>query len=323
MNLDTLIDEVLTNKELEYDEVDPVMHKSKLRKTVGELGKMGKLPRTLGVIPDGNRRFASREGIDGNAGHLFGSLKVVDVIRWCADLNLNKILFYLLSVDNIKKRSKEETQFLYSGLVMMIRYLMNTDLIEDKKLHFIHAGDTALLPNDVNSALSDLLKRTENNKGMNVVLCVGYLGKDEINRALKKAYDEGGNDIQFDDVLRHCDVPEEIDMIIRTGKKDRMSDFLTFQSGYSELAFIPKFFPDVTEEDLLLSLIDYATRGKTKGGNAEGKGENTFNEYLSLMRLVESHIPRRCAKGFVRSGIKEVVGILYQELGWMLKGSDW
>ena len=107
MNLDKLVDGVLTNKELTYNEIDPAVHKSKLRKTVGELGKMGKLPKTLGIIPDGNRRYAGREGVDGNAGHLFGSLKVVNVIRWCADLNLNKILFYLLSVDNIKKRSSD------------------------------------------------------------------------------------------------------------------------------------------------------------------------------------------------------------------------
>ena len=263
---------------------DPAIY---LRQACKELSSQNRLPKTIAVICDGNRRWAQRLGLEDNAGHIAGLSKIQEIIDWSLDYNIKNIVFYLLSVENIKKRSKDEISFLWSQFLANIRYDLYSDKFKDKNIIIKHIGKRDHIPSDVLSYLDDLIEQTSNNTGLTVTEAIAYTGSEEILSATKKIIENvnnGGSFESYDDFLKELDLKDTIDLLIRPGKEQRISGFLPVQSQYAELAFFPKLLPDITETDYLNILINYADRERRFGGNSsDGQYPSYYDNQVPLV----------------------------------------
>lgn len=211
----------------------------------------------IGLIPDGNRRWAKGRGLEPYQGHLKGSEKLEMFVEWCIDhKDISEITVYALSEENFK-RSKEELNWLYRLYDEELKKLIAKEKVHKNKVKIdIISTDIKPIPKD----LIDLFKRIRmetksyGNKVLN--LLIGYTGKSEILNAVSSPLNRVKNlffGLSEEDLRNSLGVKNPCDFIIRTGEEEKeregKSGFLLWQSAYSEYYHINKFFPDVTQED--------------------------------------------------------------------------
>jgi short-chain Z-isoprenyl diphosphate synthase len=230
-------------------------------------------PRHIGMIIDGNRRWAqSQEGVTIAEGHEAGANKMREFLTWCDKAGVANVTLYLLSTDNLTGRPSAEL----SNLFRIIANLA-TDLSHVPNWRVHHLGDASQLPTGLRDALVAAADATANHSGLHINLAVGYGGRHEITEAVRdiirehetagRGIDTLADDITLDKISDHLYTAgqPDIDLVIRTSGEQRISDFMLWQSAHSELYFVEALGPDLREIDFFRALRDFARRQRRFG----------------------------------------------------------
>lgn len=223
-------------------------------------------PNHIGIILDGNRRFAKRLMLEPWKGHEYGKEKVEKLLDWARELEIKEFTLYCLSVENMKNRPKNELEYLFKVFRDAFRNL-EREKIDRYKIRMKFIGNLNLLPEDLAEQCRVLEKETEKNSNYIVNFALAYGGRQEIIEAVKKIL---RNKVKEDDVTEETFkkalwLENEPDLIIRTGGEKRTSNFLPWQSAYSELIFLDKFWPEFTKEDLVSCMQEFNSRKRRFG----------------------------------------------------------
>ena len=227
----------------------------------------------IAIILDGNRRWAKNKGLKPTQGHVEGANNVKKIINYAYDCGLEYLTVYAFSTENWKRDKTEVT------LLMKLLDKFSTELLEsgDKRdIRLKVYGDITALDEKLQNNILKLQEKTKDNKKMTVGICLNYGGRAEIINAIKNIADDVLNGkITKEDIdeslinsyLYTKDIPDP-DLIIRTGNECRLSNFLTWQSTYSELYF-PKnvMWPDFDENQFDEAIKEYIKRNRRYGGN--------------------------------------------------------
>ncbi|AEJ61123.1 Undecaprenyl pyrophosphate synthase [Spirochaeta thermophila DSM 6578] len=226
------------------------------------------LPRHIGIIMDGNGRWATRRGLPRYKGHEEGLKATKRVVKAAAERGIPYLSLYTFSTENWK-RAQEEVSFLM-GLVR--RYLKKEfDFYREYGIRIVHSGNLEGLPREIRRDLLDVIRDTASFTGLTLNIALNYGGRDEILRAMKRWLEEGGGqELTEESFRRYLDVPElpDPDLVIRTAGEQRLSNFLIWQAAYAEYYFTPVLWPDFSERDFDEALRDYASRTRKFGGTA-------------------------------------------------------
>ncbi len=233
-----------------------------------------KVPAHIGIILDGNRRFAKRLMLEPWKGHEWGAKKVKELLRWCDGTGVKYLTLYSLSEENIKSRPKTELEFL-------LKIFEKEFIAITKKEHDVHKnkvrvkviGRTNILPKSLREAIAKAEESTKNYRDYFLNLAIAYGGQQEItDGVIKIAKDVSSGIIKpeqiNEDLIRHSLYTNGApypDMIIRTGGEKRLSNFLLWQSAYSELFFIDKMWPEFSKDDFLSIIEEFKQRQRRFG----------------------------------------------------------
>lgn len=223
---------------------------------------MSGIPSHIGIIMDGNGRWAKKRLLPRNAGHASGVKTLKKIARAAFDLGVKHISVYAFSTEN-SARPKDEVD----GLVELIRKNLRNmvqELIDDGvRLEFL--GDLSFFPNDVIQLCNDMRKESELGKSGVFNLALNYGSKSEIVNAAKLTA-EGGEFTEeaFERNLYSKDSPP-LDMVIRTGGEKRLSNFMLYQAAYAELFFTDTLWPDFSEKELAQMLAEFSSRNRRFG----------------------------------------------------------
>lgn len=219
------------------------------------------VPHHVAVIPDGNRRWAGARGEGAEFGHLHGAERVHQIVNAAHALGIKVLTFYTFSTENWS-RMPEEVEALFTLITETSCSLEPQMLLEGVRLEII--GDLSALPLSLQAQIERTRLATQAGTKMRLVLALNYGGRDEMVRACKRAikgYLEG--EALTEVTLAACmDTAAWGDpqLVIRTSGEMRMSNFLLWQTAYSELYFSSKLWPDFTQNDLLEAVLDYQKR---------------------------------------------------------------
>ena len=229
------------------------------------------VPKHIGVILDGNRRWAKASGGTAAQGHQAGADKIQDLLGWCSETDVEVVTLWLLSTDNFDRPASELTPLL--GIIE------NTvrDLAADGRWRVHHVGTLDLLPAHTQTVLKEAEQATVGVDGILVNVAVGYGGRREIVDAVRELLHDAvarGTDIgkladelSVDDISRflYTRGQPDPDLVIRTSGEQRLSGFLMWQSAYSEFYFCEALWPAFRKVDFLRALRDYAGRQRRYG----------------------------------------------------------
>ena len=227
---------------------------------------------SVAFIPDGNRRYAVRNGISLAESYALGTQKAWDVVKWLSDYPKIRVgTFYTLSLENLT-RKKSELKLLFKIFEKQLDKVEGNELLEEHQVKLNFVGRTDLLPKIVQDKIAKAEKYTEKFSDKTVNLAIGYNGRTEIvdaAKAIAQKFARGKisldqiNEDSFKDYLYPGSF--DPDMIIRTSGTQRLSGFLTYQSVYSELYFCDKFWPEFSRTDLDNAIADYDERQRRFG----------------------------------------------------------
>ena len=229
------------------------------------------LPVHIGIIMDGNGRWAKRRGLPRTAGHAAGAKTFEKIVEYAGNMGIKIVTVYAFSTENWR-RPKEEIDMLMSLLEDYLDNGLTRLAGRDVKIHFI--GDESAFSEDFQRKLRHMEKATENNGGLLLNVALNYGGRREITLAVRKIAKlcaEGklsAEDIGEKTIENYLDTSgqHDPDLIIRPSGEYRLSNFLMWQSAYSELWFDNVLWPDFSENDLRRAVHDYQRRGRRFGG---------------------------------------------------------
>lgn len=228
------------------------------------------VPKHIGIILDGNRRFAKRLMMKPWKGHEWGAKKVEKLFEWCAELNIKELTLYALSVENFNRPKKEFDYLMNLCRKEFARY-ENHPKVEENKIRINVIGRTWMLPKDIQEMIGRITEKTKKHDRYIINFALAYGGRAEVIDATKKIAEQvkaGTLDIDkineesFAKELYTADEPE---LVIRTGGERRTSNFLLWQSHYAEWMFLEKMWPEFDKKDLAACIDDFATRKRRFG----------------------------------------------------------
>ncbi len=227
------------------------------------------IPRHIGIIMDGNGRWAEQRGKPRTFGHKNGTEAAKRVIKAAISLGVSYITLYTFSTENWS-RSEKEVNFLMRLLRQHLR--RDSNFYHSNKIRVLHAGSLKGLPEEIQKELLHAQEVTSEYDAITAVLAINYGGRDEIIRAVNKWRKNAASDhdLTFDEVRSNLDNPEvpDPDLIVRTAGEMRLSNFLLWESAYSEYYFSSKLWPDWDYDDLAAAVEHYQTRKRKFGGIA-------------------------------------------------------
>ena len=224
------------------------------------------LPRHIGIIMDGNGRWAKKRMLPRTAGHAQGAKAFRRCLRHCIDLGIESVTFYAFSTENWKRPAEEVntimklfSEYLDEGLGMSE---------DDVVMRFI--GDMSPLSDELKTKIAKMQAETSGNHGTVCNIAVNYGGRDDILHAAKQLIAEGADpDTLTEDMLGerlYTAGQPDVDLIIRPSGEQRISNFLIWQAAYAEYVFMDVLWPDFTEKDLDFAIGEYAKRNRRFGG---------------------------------------------------------
>jgi len=232
------------------------------------------VPRHVGVILDGNRRWARASGMDDVAdGHRRGADKIEDLLRWCTETGVEMVTLWLLSTDNLARQPSE-----LDPLLRIIEAVVEDLAAPHRRWRIKAVGALDLLPPETAHVLKAASERTETRRGLSVNVAVGYGGRREIADAVRSLLhehaDRGTPIEELAEVLDVDHIADHLytagqpdpDLVIRTSGEQRLSGFLLWQSAHSEFYFCDAFWPDFRRVDFLRALRSYSARHRRYGG---------------------------------------------------------
>ncbi len=220
----------------------------------------------LGIIMDGNRRWATERGMPKFLGHTEGAKNLKKIAKAVKEKGIRFLTLYTLSTENLKERSPEELDHLFSLITQLIDYL-DEFLKENTRLRVI--GDYTKLPEKPRRALEEIMEKTKDHTDFTLTLAINYGGRDEITRAVKKIVEAkiSAQEVTENTLEKFLDTTEmpEIDLVIRTSGAQRLSNFLPWQSTYAELYFTPVHWPAFSPQDLDTAIAWFQEQKRNKG----------------------------------------------------------
>ncbi|MFX1427649.1 MAG: polyprenyl diphosphate synthase, partial [Promethearchaeota archaeon] len=232
---------------------------------------MDKLPKHIGLIVDGNRRWAKKRNLDINFGHLVGYENLKKRLFDFFEAGIHYLSLYILSLENLRKRTPEELEYIYEIMIKAVDTVINESIVKDDKVRFNVIGRLGLLPTEAKKKIQQLIDFTKNHDQNFINLCIMYDGHEEIVDAVKKIINDGIKPEEIDanlvkNYLYTKDFPP-LDYIIRTGMDDgaRISGFLLWDSSYAEFKFRKDLWPDYNKEMVIADLFDYTKRIRRMG----------------------------------------------------------
>ena len=222
--------------------------------------------RHIAFIMDGNGRWAKNKGLPREAGHSAGASNFKKVVRYCKSIGIECCTVYAFSTENIK-RPKLEVDALFK---LLLSYIVEAD--EEKDIEFKFIGEPAELSKKIGERTAELEKKTEG-RPYRLNIAFNYGGRAEIVRSVNRLIESGAEKVTEEDISRELYTAgrPEPDLIVRTGKEVRISNFLLWQCAYSELYFSDKMWPDYSSEDVDEAVIAFAKRTRRWGGLTEDK----------------------------------------------------
>lgn len=224
------------------------------------------LPSHIGIIMDGNGRWAKQRGQIRTAGHEEGLKRAKEIAKAASDLGIKYVTLYAFSTENWK-RAKSEVGFLMN--------LIHTHLLKELKFYKENSirvrllGDITGLPAIIQKDILETEKDTKDFTGLTICLAINYGGRDEIVRSIKKMIKEGipEQEITEGTVSSHFDFPElpDVDLLIRTGGEQRISNFLIWQASYAEFLFTKTLWPDYNKEEFYNNIAEFQKRTRRFG----------------------------------------------------------
>ena len=229
------------------------------------------MPKHIAIIMDGNRRWAKERGLDPKLGHKEGADNLKRIAKYANKIGIQYLTVYAFSTENWK-RTKEEV-----GVLMVLLQKYVEDFLNDTSKNNIRIkilGDITRLDEGLQKSIQKIVEATANCTGLTLNIAFNYGGRDEIVKAVKKiAKQVQDKEISIEDInedlvsnsLYTAGQPEP-DLLIRPGGEQRISNYLLWQLAYTEFLFIPKYWPDFSEEDLDEAIQIFENRNRKFGG---------------------------------------------------------
>ena len=227
-------------------------------------------PEHIAIILDGNRRFAKKKGMQPWKGHNFGAKKVEDLLKWCRDLGIKELTLYSFSMDNFK-RPEREKKAIFELFKKNFEKLEKDERLMKNGIKVRFIGKIGMFPKDIQESMQRLMEKTNENKRFKVNFAMAYSGKAEITDSIRKIINKINNkeininNINEDLIKNNLYLSSNPDIFIRPGGEKRLSDFLIWQSAYSELFFLDKLWPEFTKQDLVNIIEEFKQRERRFG----------------------------------------------------------
>ncbi len=241
------------------------------RRLLRTLRRSGKVPRHIGVILDGNRRWARQAGAPDADGHRAGADKITELLEWSDEIGVDVVTLWMLSTDNLERNPSE-----LESLLDIIGSAVET-LASDGRWKLQVVGALELLPPRVADRLREAARPSKVRGGLHVNIAVGYGGRHEIADAVRSFLQEGvdqglslaevAQDFSVEHIAQHLYTKgqPDPDLVIRTSGEQRLSGFLMWQSAHSEFYFCEAYWPDFRHVDFLRALRAYSQRERRRG----------------------------------------------------------
>ncbi|MGD0805107.1 MAG: polyprenyl diphosphate synthase [Candidatus Bathyarchaeia archaeon] len=236
--------------------------------------KSSEMPRHIGIILDGNRRWARGQNMDPWEGHWAGGEHVKAFLEWCINLNISTVTLYAFSTENFK-RSEKEVEELMKVYEKALRDVLASDVVNKYQVRVTAIGRRNLLPENIQKLIAEVEQQTKGYDKFYLSIALAYGGRAEIvdaTRELAELVKEGKlkpEEIDEELIEKHLytkDLPQqEPDLIIRTGNESRLSNFLLWQAAYSELFIVDVYWPEFREIDLQRVIRNYQLRNRRYG----------------------------------------------------------
>ena len=220
----------------------------------------------LAVIMDGNRRWAQARGLPAVEGHRRGYETLKKAVEWCLGRQIKYLTVWAFSTENWQ-RSEEEVNFLME--LLKLAFVKELPFLQEKNVKLKIIGERKNLSSEIKEIISQAELATLNNTAMSLIVAFNYGGRDELVRAVKKIIQQGvaAKEATGDLISQQLDTAglPDPDLVIRTSGEQRLSGFLPWQSAYSELYFMPKYWPEFTEQDLDQAITEFKRRQRKFG----------------------------------------------------------
>jgi len=231
----------------------------------------GRIPKHIGIIMDGNGRWAELRGLPRIEGHRRGAERVKEITRTASELGIKVLTLYAFSIENWQRPSLEVIT-----LMKLLEFYLKKQLSEfmEKGIVFKAIGERWRLPEDIQDFIRKTEEMTASNKGMTLIAALSYSGRNEIVRAVKKVINAGikPEELTEESFSSYLDTAGCLapDLIIRTSGEMRLSNFMIWQGAYSELYFTETLWPDFTKDEFMLAIQDYQQRDRRFGAISAG-----------------------------------------------------
>ncbi|WP_298978929.1 polyprenyl diphosphate synthase [uncultured Campylobacter sp.] len=218
----------------------------------------------LALVMDGNGRWAKKRGLLRTGGHEVGAEVVEQICEFCIDESIANLTLYAFSTENWK-RPKSEVEFLMKLLQKFL--ISRREKFIQNGIKFYPIGDISAFEGDLRSEIEYLSNLTQNGRALNFNLAINYGSRDEIVRACERLL-ASGERLSEAGIGAHLDTAHsgDVDLLVRTGGEQRLSNFLLWQASYAELAFTPTLWPDFTREELARIVDDFRRKQRRFGG---------------------------------------------------------
>lgn len=229
---------------------------------------MKNIPTHIGIIMDGNGRWAKKRFLPRTVGHKAGVEAVREIVRKCASLNVKYLTLYAFSTENWS-RPKDEVSALMSLIVTYLR--SELEELNKEQVVIKTIGDMSALPDLPRQELEKAEEKTKDNEGLVLTLAINYGFRADLLQAINKLALENVKEVD-DKKLKsymYTSFLPDIDLLIRTSGEKRLSNFMMYEASYSELYFTDVLWPDFGPDNLVEAIIDYQSRQRRYGGLAD------------------------------------------------------
>jgi len=221
-------------------------------------------PSHIGLILDGSRRYAKSRSLPTIKGHEAGANTLQKILEHIKETSITQVSIYAFSTENFN-RSKEEVDNLMQLFLKCADELFSSKQAAKNDTKIIFIGNKKRFSQDIQQKMSEIETNTHTHKTRKINVGFGYGGRDEIVRAVQHIVDSNISEVTEQTITDHLDLPDQPDLIIRTGGVVRTSNFLPWQSVYSEWFFIEKYWPEFTTADLDTVLQEFCERKRRFG----------------------------------------------------------
>ncbi len=218
----------------------------------------------IGLILDGNRRYAKERGLPTLIGHTKGFNKIQKLLEWIKELNIKEISMYCFSIQNFN-RTEAEKKYLFDLFRKQAKMLLKDKKVHQDRMKIRFAGRLEMFPEDMQKLMHELMEMTKDYDNYIINYALAYGGREEIIDSVKKIVNEEG-ELTEENIQTNMWVPENMDIAIRTSGEFRISNFFIWQANYAEWFFLDKYWPEFEKEDLVRILAEYNNKRKRRFG---------------------------------------------------------